>query len=257
MAPLRFAIVGSGRAGSSLRIGLEQAGWANTQTFDSSSSPRSAGDDANIVILAVPDRVISSVAEVIVPSNATIIHVSGATTLEPLAGHPHHGSVHPLASLTGGQRGADALIGSGFAVASSTPEAAASCEAIVAAFEGSAFVVNDEARSQYHATASVAANHLAALCAQVERLSDEIGIPATAFWPLMRGVLHNVEAGGAHAALTGPVARADWPTVARHFDSIDSSEHELYRVLAKSCAQVAGHPWPAGLEPTDDRPSDR
>ncbi len=40
-------------------------------------------------------------------------------------------------------------------------------------------------RALYHAAAAIAANHLTALCAQVESLAAEVGVPVDAYWTLM------------------------------------------------------------------------
>jgi predicted short-subunit dehydrogenase-like oxidoreductase (DUF2520 family) len=43
---------------------------------------------------------------------------------------------------------------------------------------------------------------------------------------------------GAARALTGPVARGDWATVARHLAALDPSEHEAYRALATAARRL-------------------
>jgi predicted short-subunit dehydrogenase-like oxidoreductase (DUF2520 family) len=101
------------------------------------------------------------------------------------------------------------------------------------------FTVADEHRARYHAAAAVASNHLVVLLAQVERMAHEAGVPFEAFLPLVRASVDNVEAMGPTRALTGPAARGDVETIARHLDAIDESERPLYRVLSDAARTLA------------------
>jgi len=105
--------------------------------------------------------------------------------------------------------------------------------------------VPDDRRAVYHAAAAVAANHLVALCGQVERLAAAAGVPAAAYWELMALTLDNVRAAGAAAALTGPAARGDLATVAAHLAAVDPAEHRLYLALADAAAHLASRPPPS------------
>ncbi|MHB1855508.1 MAG: DUF2520 domain-containing protein, partial [Acidimicrobiales bacterium] len=102
-----------------------------------------------------------------------------------------------------------------------------------------------ERRALYHATATVASNHLVALLGQVERLASELDLPPEAFIALARGSLDNVAALGAIRALTGPVARGDWETVQRHRAALPPRERDLYEALAAEAARLAGRDLPA------------
>ncbi len=56
----------------------------------------------------------------------------------------------------------------------------------------------------------------------------------------MRASVDNVEALGAADALTGPVARGDADTVARHLDALPPDERAAYRALAAEAMRVSG-----------------
>ena len=246
---MQFRVIGLGRAGESFRRALTAVGWTCTHALgkgDDVAGAASAG--ADITLLAVPDNQIQSVAESIRPGPCVIVHLSGATPPEPLQTHNHAGSVHPLVSLPDASSGSDALRRSAFfAVSSDTSRAKTATHNIVAALDGTAFDVPEEARPTYHAAASVAANHLVALCAQVERLAASASVPPDGFWALMDGVLENVRTSGARQSLTGPVSRGDWETVRRHLDSIDAAERDQYLELARAAASLAGQQWPDQL----------
>ena len=73
-------------------------------------------------------------------------------------------------------------------------------------------------------------------------LLEAAGAPPEALDPLMRGVI------ATGFELTGPIARGDWETVARHLDAIRESRpdlEELYLVLAQATAEIAGQELPS------------
>ena len=241
-------LLGPGRAGRSLADALTQRGW----TVDLVGRDRPVLDAAvgvDVVVLAVPDDAIATVAAAIRPVPDTVVlHLSGSRGLDVLAPHPRVGSLHPLASLPDPVNGARRLLsGCTFAVAG---DPAAS--RLVEALGGRAVVVADADRVRYHAAAAVASNHLVALTAQVERLALSAGVPADLYWPMMRDTLDNVARLGSKAALTGPASRGDVGTVRAHLDALPAGEHDLYLALAAEAARVGGSGL-SGLTPEASR----
>ncbi len=211
--------------------------------MDRDADPSDAANDVEILLLTVPDDRVAAVAAEIRPGHAVVAHVSGSLPLTALGRHQRTASIHPLMSLPDPEVGA-ARLGGGCRFAIAGDPAIGS---MVDALGGIGFHVEDSDRPIYHAAASVAANHLVALCAQVERLAASIGVPADAYWALMQTTLANVTNQGPESALTGPAARADWDTIARHLAHLDPAEHGLYRLLAESAADLAGQSWPDHL----------
>ena len=78
---------------------------------------------------------------------------------------------------------------------------------VVRSLGGHAVEIGPAQRVRYHAAATIAANHLTALCAQVERLAADVGMPVAAYWSMMNDTLDNVAEHGAAATLTGPASR--------------------------------------------------
>lgn len=235
-------IIGAGRAGRSLHGALEQVGL-DAELLDRTTDNRRALDGARMVILAVSDDAIAEVAASLEPGDAVVAHVSGSRTLDVLAPHRRRASMHPLMSLPNATTGAARLLDAcHFAVCGDD-----AVLEIVDALGGIAFEVADADRPTYHAAACVAANHIVTLCAQVERLADDVGVPASAFWAMVETSVANVTETGAAAALTGPAARGDWGTIAAHLESIGEGERALYRAVAKAAAALAGNDWPDGL----------
>jgi predicted short-subunit dehydrogenase-like oxidoreductase (DUF2520 family) len=259
--PLRaFALVGPGRAGTAVAVALAARGWrpvavagrsvdaASTQGLAARLGVRAvevaeAGRDADVVIVATPDSAIAGAAHTLAPSlrtGALVVHLSGASTLHELDGvllaRPgvEVGSLHPLQSLPTAEDGGRRLAGSWCAI-----DGSPRVERIALTLGMRPFRVDAADRVRYHAAACVASNHLVALLGQVERLAAEAGVPFEAFLPLVRGTLDNVTALHPAAALTGPVARGDDETVARHLDALPADERETYRALVREARRLA------------------
>ncbi len=244
-----FRTIGLGRAGGSLTAALRSSGWHFEGSLGREDDLTSAAAEVDLVVVAVPDHAIAGVARSITPGDAVIMHLAGSRPLTDLSPHTKVASLHPLVSLPDAATGATRLVaGAVFAIAGD-PLA----RSIVDQLGGKAVEVDDDQRPLYHATAAVAANHLVALCAQVERLAGEIGVPIEAYWQLMTATLDNVTNLGAAAALTGPAARADWATIGAHLANLPPGERALYEILSRRAAELAGHQWQAlPANPTDE-----
>lgn len=241
----RLRIVGPGRAGRSLATALGRVGWEVVGFVGRDDDPADAGSGTDLVVIATPDAAIAAVSAAIKPrAEPVIAHLSGSLGLEVLAGHPRIAAVHPLVALPDSDRGAARLAaGTWFAVAGE-----AIAQRVVDDLGGRWFTVADRDRAAYHAAAVVASNHLVALMGQVERIAAGVGVPPQAYVELARTTLDNIAVLGAAAALTGPVARGDWDTVARHLAALDPSEQDGYRALAAAaCRLVDGTALPPDL----------
>jgi predicted short-subunit dehydrogenase-like oxidoreductase (DUF2520 family) len=146
--------------------------------------------------------------------------------------------LHPLLTGAGAPDDRRLLRGAWFAV-----DGDAAVEDLVADCGGHAFRVRD--RALYHASVCVASNHLVGLFGHVERLTARAGVPEEALWPLVERTVANLRERGAAAALTGPVARGDATTVARHLAAIGPDERATYVALAREALRLTRRDDPA------------
>src|SRR5512133_4346848 len=102
-------IIGSGRVGSAVAARLRERGFALTE------------DEADLVLLCLPDRAIAEVAPAI-PTGPWVAHTSGATPLSALAPHERRFGLHPLQSFTRA-RGPEQLDGAFAAIRAESDEA--------------------------------------------------------------------------------------------------------------------------------------
>jgi predicted short-subunit dehydrogenase-like oxidoreductase (DUF2520 family) len=118
---------------------------------------------------------------------------------------------------------------------------------LATALAGRTFEVDERDRARYHATATIAASHVAGLMGQVARNAATVGVPLAAYLDLARATLDNVEALGPVDALTGPIVRRDWDTIGAHLAALSPEDRDTYLALAAEAALLAGTPLPASL----------
>jgi predicted short-subunit dehydrogenase-like oxidoreductase (DUF2520 family) len=215
----RVRVIGAGRVGSAVSARLRERG---VELRD---------DDAELVLLCVPDREIAEVAAGIEPG-PWVAHVSGATPLAALDPHARRFSMHPLQTFTL-DRGPEQLDGAWAAVTAETDEARTLGHELAETLGLRPFDLDDGARTLYHAGAAMASNYLVTLYRAASRLFEDAGAPPEALVPLMARTIEN------GFQLTGPISRGDWAVVGAHLDALRDAHPELepmYRVLAEATA---------------------
>ena len=215
-----IAVVGAGRLGTALTAALRAAGLTVTGPL----GRRPDLEGATLVLLCVPDGEIAAAAAT-VGAGPLVGHCSGATTLDPLAGHEAF-SLHPLMTVPAGSP-PEAFRGAAAAVDGSTPRALAAAGELARRLGMRPMRVAPEDRAAYHAAASIASNFLVTLEAAAERLAGTAGVDRAALAPLVRAAVDTWAELGAERALTGPIARGDEGTVARQREAVLERTPEL------------------------------
>jgi predicted short-subunit dehydrogenase-like oxidoreductase (DUF2520 family) len=269
-----LVVVGAGAAGSGLGRALQRSGWpvdavvcrsANHATasadvvgggrplsLDGLLEDRS-GHDALLLLVAVPDHAVPQVAERLAtrawPAGTAALHLSGSVEVDALA--PLRaaglavGGCHPLKSFVDPERAAASMTGTVFAI-EGDELAVTLAERLASDLEGRPFRLAGGRRSQWHAAATHAANHLVALLDQSLDLAEQAGLSRdearAALLPLLGGTLANLEHHSPSQALTGPVVRGEVDTVARHLDALTQGPADVadaYRALARRALRLA------------------
>jgi predicted short-subunit dehydrogenase-like oxidoreductase (DUF2520 family) len=226
---MRVRIVGPGRAGGSLAQALAEVdGWEVAGVVRRGDELAGAAAGVDLLVIATPDSSIAEVAAAVAPEPETVVmHLAGSVGLEVLAPHHRRAGLHPLVALpapdVGGRR---LLAGATFAVAGDHV-----AEELAQALGGTTVAVADADRAAYHAAACIASNHLVALLGQAERVGAAAGVPLQAYLELARATLENVAELGPAAAVTGPAARGDEETLARHRAALDPRERPAYDAM--------------------------
>jgi predicted short-subunit dehydrogenase-like oxidoreductase (DUF2520 family) len=229
-------IIGPGRAGCSLSGALSANGWHVVGVLGPDDDPTLASSGVDVLVVATPDDEIAGVAAGVHPEPGTVVmHLSGSLGLGVLAPHPRRAALHPLVPLPNAEIGAARLVGGVTFAVAGDPLARAMAESL----GGRCVEVGDCDRARYHAAACIAANHVVALLGQVERVAGSVGLDLDAFLGLTRAAVEDVARLGPRAALTGPAARADWATLARHRDALDPGERAGYNAGVNLAVRLA------------------
>jgi predicted short-subunit dehydrogenase-like oxidoreductase (DUF2520 family) len=242
---IRVAIVGRGRVGGALAANLrDQPEFDLLEPVGRDADVTRIAHDRDMVLLAVNDASVASVAASISPrDDALFVHFAGSLTLEALAPHRRRASLHPLTPMPGDpDTAARRLRGAWMAIAGD-----AGVGVLAEAFAARTFAVAEAQRARYHATATIAASHVAGLMGQVARNAGIVGVPLAAYLDLARATLANVDALGAADALTGPIVRGDWGTVRGHLTALSPDDRAAYLALAAEAARLAGAALPDDL----------
>ena len=238
-----LVVIGAGRVGSSIASAAQRAGVP--ATLAGREDALDACRRAQAALLCVPDGAIPAAAQALapaVPPLRFVGHVSGASRLEAVAsaGSPGRFSLHPLQTVP--DTDAD-FTGAPCAIAGSDGAALELARALAEVLGMRPFEVHEEHRATYHAAASMASNFLVALEESAASLLESIGIDQARelLSPLVLRSAANWSERGP-AALTGPIARGDEATVARHLEALRARApglEPLYTALAERAQAIA------------------
>jgi predicted short-subunit dehydrogenase-like oxidoreductase (DUF2520 family) len=244
-----LAIVGAGRVGRSLAGAARRAGL--DATLASREDALAVCGDACAALLCVPDDAIAEAAAVVadaVPPLELVGHTSGVSGLDVLAPAAAAGaatfSLHPLQTIPDGRTDFTGCPG---AISGSGPAAVRFARTLADRLGMRPFEVAEEDRGAYHAAASIASNFLVALQESAAELLGATGAENARelLSPLVLRTAAIWSERGADA-LTGPIARGDEETVARHLEALRERAPELlavYEALAeRTRALVARRP---------------
>jgi predicted short-subunit dehydrogenase-like oxidoreductase (DUF2520 family) len=264
-----ISIIGAGRVGATLGRGLRGRGWrigavvtrskatarAAVRKIGAGSAHSRISRDllaADLILIATPDDALAGVAKSLARiagralRGKIVLHTSGALDRGVLAPvgrlGASTGSLHPMQTFSG--QIAPKLDGVVFAI-EGDQKARRAGQDIARTLGGVPMTIDGRNKPAYHAAGVLAAGHtLGVIEAAVQVL---IGVGFTrrraldTLLPLTRQMLDNMERLGARASWTGPVARGDYATVAKHTNALRRYPREFrqsYAALALLGARV-------------------
>jgi predicted short-subunit dehydrogenase-like oxidoreductase (DUF2520 family) len=234
-------------------VALGRRGWKVVGLLGRHDDQTAAAAGVDVLVIATPDDAVAEVAAAVRPDpRAAVVHLSGSLGLDALSPHPRRGALHPLVPLPNHRDGARRLLGGVTFAVAGDPVVRAMAESL----GGRAVVVADGDRAAYHAAACIAANHVVALLGQVERVAAGAGLPLDAFLGLTRAAVDDVARLGPAAALTGPAARGDWATLARHSEALAPEERPGYHAGVALAVKLAAAGRDAAAGAVDVPPVD-
>lgn len=267
----RIVLIGPGRLGQAVTALLAEAGHSVRAVIgrdaaralaaarfvgsrDAATTDLARAVQGNVVLLAVPDDALAATASGLrregrLAEGAVLIHFSGlhpAAILNAGEGPQVRAlSLHPLQTFADAVAGVRNLPGTPFSV-EGDEDLLAFGEQLVRDMGGSPFRIRGEQKPLYHAAACVASNYLVTLADLSGRILAGCGFAeeeaVKLLKPLLQGTIRNLTALDPPRALTGPIARGDVGTVARHLEALaelPDNVREIYRLLGRETVELA------------------
>ncbi len=262
---LKIGIIGAGKAGTALALGLNRAGYSVTAVASRSPAsaqslakklpaavafvdPQSVADGVDLIFITTPDAAISQIASSIrVRSGQMVCHVSAAEPIEVLNHLRAQGALtgifHPLQAISSINK-AEILPGITFAIEAEEPLLGI-MRGMTTSLGGRIVELSGSDRVLYHASAVMASNYLVTLVSLAADLWKGFATrdqTLAALLPLIRGIVDNIEAIGLPDCLTGPISRGDTGTVKRHLAALSGRAPrilDVYRYLGTETISLA------------------
>lgn len=253
-----IGIIGNGKVGSVLARTFAAAGYPvscvvavepDTLSPDPSIPVvRSIGQmpaGIKFLLICVPDKEIRVVAEELlrlgkVEKGMIVGHTAGAQSAEILADLRKCGAsvlaFHPMQTFTG-EGGAELLKGVTIGI-DGDPEAVKIGRQIATKIGANPCNIPQEMRPLYHLSGVFASNFMSAITAISVDLLVETGMDRDrafqALAPLLEHTIQNINSLGIPEAITGPIARGDAETIAKHEKVLADHPQALdvYRLLS-------------------------
>jgi len=260
-------IVGAGAVGLALGVALHRAGWpvravasrdpARRERFREHvpsvrafAEAEALVDDVELIILAVPDDVVPSLAASLrLYAGQALVHTSGllgAEVLQPaMAAGTQAGAFHPLVAFADLDRALAALHGATIAI-EGDEDLAAHLADMAEAIGGVPVRLAAGSKAAYHAAAVLAAGGVVALLDTIREVAAVVGLDEAGalaiYLPLLEQTVANALGLGIAAALTGPATRGDAGTVTAHLAALADGAPgaiPVYRALLERSVRIA------------------
>jgi len=262
----KVTLIGAGNVGCGLHHALTKTDIESTLVGKILEDQKRQVAQADIVLITVQDSHIQAVCEEIseaLASGTVVAHCSGALSCDVLKSAQNQGayiaSAHPLNTFPNREAAITLLDNPNhntYCYISGQPEATSSLSGLFKHLGFNTALLNDDAKLAYHAACVFACNYLTSL-AEFSLQTAELGqIKREDFWraiqPLMNATLNNISDNGTTQALSGPIARGDVTTVAKHLEFLADAPKNIrdaYRVLGQQALNLAHAKSPSNEKP--------
>lgn len=182
------------------------------------------------ILLLISDRAIEKfAARQLADTSARLIHFSGSVVSEKIIG------AHPLMSFSDNLYEAEHYERIPFVIDHDAPDFAD----VLPGVPNQHVRLHKALKPKYHALCVLSGNFSCLLWQKLfAGFNQEFNIPAELAFPYLRQQMHNLCNDAAHA-LTGPLVRDDWQTVAKNLAALDGDPFQkIYESFANAYPQI-------------------
>ncbi len=249
MSAMNVNIIGSGNVAYWLSKGISSLGHRVTivtrkdaneisERFDLSAQPNITAN-ADVVLICAPDDAIETIAAG-TPESATVLHTSGATSIDILSQFESYGVLYPMQTLSIDKVVDLAQLPIGI---EGNTEHVNTQLAELTGFSSGVIPLNSDQRLKFHLAAVFVNNFGNQMLEIAYDLASSGGLDPEILYPLMRETTDKALAIGPTKAQTGPASRGDMKTIEKHLSLLSKHPEykEIYEVLTKEIKRKHDH----------------
>jgi predicted short-subunit dehydrogenase-like oxidoreductase (DUF2520 family) len=248
-----ISIVGSGNVATHLAIAFHNKGIsvhqviARNQTVGAQLA-KSVGasycndpaglEPVEVVFIAVADDAIVSVAEKLVGTDALVVHVSGAVSMEVLSQLTRYGVFYPLQTFS-----KDKAVDWNpipVCIEASSHDDVLLLERLAGTISSDVRKVTSEQRSMIHLAAVFVSNFVNFLNLQAAEILEEFHLDRDILFPLIRETTNKLLQHSPRLVQTGPALRGDEKVIHKHLAMLEpfSDKQQVYQLLTTAIQQT-------------------
>lgn len=189
--------------------------------------------NADVILIAVSDNAIGTIANDLQDTEALVVHTSGSTSIEELSNLKRYGVFYPLQTFS---KTIDLEYSKiPFCIEAKLQADLKLLESLATTLNASYFYVNSEKRAALHLAAVFGNNFGNHILTEAEKLCNQNEVPFQLLKPLMQETVKKAFSIGPEAAQTGPAKRGDHITIKKQKASLDNPElQQLYTSLTEA-----------------------
>ncbi len=228
---MKIAIIGKGRVATHLSQALTSAGHEVT-ACGGRQREREVPADADMIILAIKDDAISSVAEEFARRNCLVVHTSGSVPMDAIPCR-HRGVLYPMQTFSL-ERTID-LRKVPLFLETAEKEDMPRLSDVAASVSNIFMDMDGKKRRQMHLAAVFCCNFANHLYDISYELLAQKGIPFEVLFPLIEETGNKIRELTPREAQTGPAVRWDEKVISSHMEMLSNPLHrEIYHLMSKS-----------------------
>lgn len=193
-------------------------------------------EDADLYIIAISDRAISSVSQELKDVEGLVVHTAGSVPMDVLSSK-RRGVFYPLQTLSKKRQIPASKVP--FYIEASREEDLELLRLLAESMGSKAEQMDSQRRKYLHLAAVFCCNFVNRLYGITADLLEEHNIPFSAMLPLIHETADKVDELTPSEAQTGPAVRWDEAVMAQQMALLNDEQRELYQLISKSIHEAS------------------